>query len=270
MAMPIIMGVDSPQYTQSELDAFREENAQGVTWEGRHMTGYEATQYQNRIERGIRTQKHRVLMSEAAGDEEQLLHDRVKLTRLNQEYARFNKAMGFKSRAERLEVIGWGREQARRASGQAAGYYKEWRNVPGFRSPETLAGYYELRYNKPDEWSKLRRSRNTLDKIDKKTWPLEFKEKAAKTFNEFLDHGVEISDHGVARFLDRSRGKKKKTAYSLDDIVAQMQKPINYTQSDGRLVRFYEQRAFITDKNDVIITIVDRDTPKADWKEGEG
>ena len=34
--------------------------------------------------------------------------------------------------------------------------------------------------------------------------------------------------------------------------------------------RFYEQRAFITDKNDVIITIVDRDTPKADWKEGEG
>ncbi|HJD18488.1 MAG TPA: hypothetical protein IAA01_09525 [Candidatus Fournierella excrementavium] len=56
----------------------------------------------------------------------------------------------------------------------------------------------------------------------------------------------------------------------MDDIVAQMQKPINYTQSDGRLVRFYEQRAFITDKNDVIITIVDRDTPKADWKEGEG
>lgn len=95
------------EYTQSELDAFREENAQGVTWEGRHMTGYEATQYQNRIERGIRTQKHRVLMSEAAGDEEQLLHDRVKLTRLNQEYARFNKAMGFKSRAERLEVVGW-------------------------------------------------------------------------------------------------------------------------------------------------------------------
>ena len=73
--MPVILGVDSPQYTQSELDAFRKENAQGVTWEGRHMTGYEATQYQNRIERGIRTQKHR--------------------------------AMGFKSRAERLEVVGW-------------------------------------------------------------------------------------------------------------------------------------------------------------------
>ena len=91
--MPVILGVDSPQYTQSELDAFRKENAQGVTWEGRHMTGYEATQYQNRIERGIRTQKHRVLMSEAAGDGEQLLHDRVKLTRLNQEYARFNKCL---------------------------------------------------------------------------------------------------------------------------------------------------------------------------------
>ena len=49
------------------------------------MTGYEATQYQNRVERNIRTQKQRVLMSEAAGDESQLLTDRIKLARLNQE-----------------------------------------------------------------------------------------------------------------------------------------------------------------------------------------
>ena len=143
VAMPIILGVDSPQYTQSELDTFREENARGVTWEGRQMTGYEATQYQNRIERGIRRQKHRVLMSEAAGDEEQLLHDRVKLTRLNQEYARFNKAMGFKSRAERLEVIGWDRRQAGKAS---SAYRKE------------LEKYSRIHYNKDgtivvtDDW----------------------------------------------------------------------------------------------------------------------
>ena len=112
VAMPIIIGVNSPQYTEDELSAFQRENAEGVTYEGRHMTGYEATQYQNRIERSIRTQKRRVLLSDTTGDKEQLLTDQVRLTRLNQEYQRFNAAMGFKSRAERLEVIGWGRKQA--------------------------------------------------------------------------------------------------------------------------------------------------------------
>ena len=119
VAIPILLGINSPQYTDAELEAFRQDNARGVTYEGRHMTGYEATQYQNRIERNIRTQKRRVLMSEAAGDEAQLLTDRIKLTRLNQEYARFNKAMGYKSRAERLEVVGWGRRQAGKASAAA-------------------------------------------------------------------------------------------------------------------------------------------------------
>lgn len=125
VAMPIIIGVNSPQYTADELSAFQRENAEGVTYEGRHMTGYEATQYQNRIERSIRTQKRRVLLSDTTGDKEQLLTDQVRLTRLNQEYQRFNAAMSFKSRAERLEVIGWGRKQAMKSSAAARAYTKE-------------------------------------------------------------------------------------------------------------------------------------------------
>lgn len=119
VAMPIILGVNSPQYTEAELQALKDENAKGVTYEGRQMTGYEATQYQNRIERTIRKQKRRILLSEKTGDKEQLLADQVRLTRLNQEYRKFNTAMGFKSRQERLEVIGWGRKQAAQASGAA-------------------------------------------------------------------------------------------------------------------------------------------------------
>ena len=143
VAFPILLGINSPQYTDEELEAFRQDNARGVTYEGRHMTGYEATQYQNRVERNIRTQKQRVLMSEAAGDESQLLTDRIKLARLNQEYTRFNKAMGFKSRAERLEVIGWSRRQAGKAS---YAYRKE------------LEKYNRIHYNKngtivvTDDW----------------------------------------------------------------------------------------------------------------------
>lgn len=143
VAFPVIMGVNSPQYTEEELTVFREENARGVMWKGRKMTGYEATQYQNRIERNIRTQKRRVLMDEAAGAEDQLLVDQIKLTRLNQEYARYNRAMGFKSRADRLEVVGWGRGKAAKAT---AAYREE------------LEKYSKIHYNKDgtiivtDDW----------------------------------------------------------------------------------------------------------------------
>ena len=122
--MPILLGVSSPQYTEQELQDFKDENAKGSTYEGRHMTGYQATQYQNRIERAIRKQKRRILLSDKTGDKEQLLADQVRLTRLNQEYQKFNAAMGFKSRQERLEVVGWGRKQAAQASGAARAYTK--------------------------------------------------------------------------------------------------------------------------------------------------
>ena len=124
VAMPIILGVNSPQYTEAQLQALKDENAKGVVYEGRHMTGYEATQYQNRIERAIRKQKRRILLSEGTEDEEQLLADQIRLTRLNQEYKRFNAAMGFKSRQERLEVIGWGRKQAAKVSAAVRAYTK--------------------------------------------------------------------------------------------------------------------------------------------------
>ena len=93
-----MLGINSPQYPDEELEAFRQDNARGITYEGRHMTGYEATQYQNRIERNIRTQKQRVLISEAARDESQLLTDRIKLARLNQEYARIRSGHGVQER----------------------------------------------------------------------------------------------------------------------------------------------------------------------------
>ena len=105
MAFPIVRGVNAPQYTDEELEAFREENERGVTYEGRHYTGYEATQVQRRLEGRIRRQKRRVAASEATGDAEQLAVDKTRLTRLNQEYARFSKAAGLRTERERTWVL---------------------------------------------------------------------------------------------------------------------------------------------------------------------
>ncbi len=45
-AYPIIMGVSSQQYTPEQLEAMRSANAEGIDYDGRHYTGYEATQHQ--------------------------------------------------------------------------------------------------------------------------------------------------------------------------------------------------------------------------------
>ena len=115
-AFPIILGVHSPQYTPEQLRRFRDENARGITYQGRHYTGYEATQKQRALETAIRAQKRRCLVQDAAGDEEKLLLSRVKLGRLREEYARFSNAAGLPMQNERAQVAGFGRSQASKAS----------------------------------------------------------------------------------------------------------------------------------------------------------
>ena len=75
-AFPIILGVNSPQYTDDELEKFREDNEKGVTIDGVHYTGYQATQMQRKLERAIRRQKYRIMVDEATGDAKKLAQDK--------------------------------------------------------------------------------------------------------------------------------------------------------------------------------------------------
>lgn len=117
-AFPIILGVNEPQYTPEQLEKFRTDNETGVTVDGRHYTGYEATQMQRRIERSIRTQKRRALIAETTGDKDGQLTAQIRLQRLKQEYSRFSKAAGLRTENERAQVAGFGRRQV--ASARAA------------------------------------------------------------------------------------------------------------------------------------------------------
>lgn len=109
VASPIILGVSRPQYTAAELEKFRQDNENGVTFDGQHYTGYEATQMQRRLERAIRAQKRRVLL---AGPEDAEPR-KSRLTLLQQEYQRFSKGVGLRTEDERLEVSGFGPKQMR-------------------------------------------------------------------------------------------------------------------------------------------------------------
>lgn len=118
-AFPIILGVNSPQYTAAELEKFRTDNERGITYEGRHYTGYEATQKQRQLERAMRVQKNRILVAEATGDGERLQAAQIRLRELNRQYKAFSKAAGLRTRAERAQVAGFGPGQASRGVASA-------------------------------------------------------------------------------------------------------------------------------------------------------
>ena len=121
-AFPIIMGVHSPQYTEEELEDFRLQNDAGVTVDGRHYTGYEATQHQRQIERAIRGQKRKILIDQTVGDEEKLQADQIKLVRLRDEYARFSIAADLPTQHARAEAAGFTWKEGKEAEGTAKMY----------------------------------------------------------------------------------------------------------------------------------------------------
>lgn len=166
-AFPIILGVSSPQYTEAELADMRRQNADGVTYEGKHYTMYEATQKQRQVERVIRRQKNRILSDEGSGDTDKLQTDQIRLQRLNQEYARFSKAVGLPTQRERAQVAGFGPKQARRATVGAEQYYQKWSKEIGVNeSIQTLAKYYDVKYTDSPRYELLQGYARAVDKGD--------------------------------------------------------------------------------------------------------
>ena len=169
-AHPIVYGASEPQYTPEELEEMRQKNGEGITFRGKHYTGYEATQKQRRLERAIRAQKRKILIDKETGDAEKLETDQIKLQMLQQEYKAFSKAAGLRTQHERIEKVGFGWKEAQ-------------------ESKKTFEKHASVRYNKDgtvvvtDDWTNK----------DHSSIPQKFKP------NAILDT---VSQHGTQR--DRS------------------------------------------------------------------
>ena len=154
---PIIIGVNEPQYTPEELEQFRRENEEGVTYGGKHYTLYEASQRQRKFERTIRKQKRRILVDESLGDQDKLQADQIKLVRLQDEYIRFSKGTGQRTQYARMETEGFNWKHAKAAESYANEYYQYWsKSIGANESAKTLADYYEMKYNRPQEYKLLK------------------------------------------------------------------------------------------------------------------
>lgn len=107
--------MNDPQYTPEELEDFRRKNEEGIEYNGKHYTLYEATQRQRSLERSIRKTKRKILIDEATGDAEKLQWDQIRLVRTREEYHRFSKAAGLPEQYERMEKAGFTWKHAQKA-----------------------------------------------------------------------------------------------------------------------------------------------------------
>lgn len=105
-AFPIMLG-QPPQYTEAELEKFRQDNAQGVTINGKHYTGYEATQKQRAYERAIRVQKRAITGFKAAGDTTREAQAKTRLRGIQKAYRQFSKDAGLVQQNERTWTAGY-------------------------------------------------------------------------------------------------------------------------------------------------------------------
>lgn len=108
VAFPIIIGISQPQYSEDELNAMKERNAEGITYEGKHYTMYEATQMQRAIERGIRTQKKRITVyKQSPIFEKKYTQAKIRLNRLEEYYKDFSEKAGLNMQRQRLLTLGF-------------------------------------------------------------------------------------------------------------------------------------------------------------------
>ena len=109
------MGISEPAYSEKELSDMAKRNAEGITYEGKHYTEYEATQFQRKLERAVRKTKRELIGADESGDKEMFTAKSIKLRRLREYYKDFSAKAGLPTQNERAQVAGFGRSLSGKA-----------------------------------------------------------------------------------------------------------------------------------------------------------
>lgn len=151
---PYIEGISTRTYTDEELANI---DPPPFEYQGKQYTAYEATQKQRQIERAMRKVKRDMIGYDAAGLKDDYTDSSIRLRRLSAEYKSFSKAANLREQPERARVAGFGQSHASKATQEANKYYTKWSNEIGANSSiETLAKYYDVKYNDSPRYELLR------------------------------------------------------------------------------------------------------------------
>lgn len=108
IAYSIIIGAKKRRYTQEQLQKFIDDNHAGYTLKnGKHLTMYECSQVQRRLETRIRYAKEEQMLMSEIKDRPQAEQARRNVQALLSEYKMFSHACGLKPNLHRAEVPGY-------------------------------------------------------------------------------------------------------------------------------------------------------------------
>lgn len=150
---------DPPQWTQEQL---RELNARNIEWNGKKYTAYEISQMQRARERNVRRWKKRYLAEDAAGLD--TTDSAVRLKAARQSLAEFAQATGGRVDSARTSVPKFGRGEASKASAKSQAHHTDWLKSINAQSTSlnTVAKYYDARYNNTEEYRLLTQYANSV------------------------------------------------------------------------------------------------------------
>jgi hypothetical protein len=148
-----------PQWTREELEAL---NARNIEWNGKKYTAYEISQMQRSRERNVRRWKKRYLAEDAAGLD--TTDSAVRLKTARQSLAEFAQATGGRVDSARTSVPKFGRSEASRASAKSQAHHTDWLKSINAQSTSlnTVAKYYDARYNNTEEYRLLMQYANSV------------------------------------------------------------------------------------------------------------
>ena len=107
-AYSIIIGYATQNYTDKQLAKILADNEKGYTLpNGKHLTMYECTQYQRKLETQVRYAKDGQMAAQEAGNMTLAKEYQVKVNKLVTEYNEFSKACGLSPKPVKMRVTGY-------------------------------------------------------------------------------------------------------------------------------------------------------------------
>lgn len=104
---PFIKGIDTPTYSEEELDRMNEEENTPKEYNGKTYTAYEAQQRQRQLETAMRADRQKIeLLTQGGADYDTITGAKVRYFQRQDEYVKFSKAMGLPEQWERVTVNG--------------------------------------------------------------------------------------------------------------------------------------------------------------------
>lgn len=104
---PFIKGIDTPTYSEEELDRMNEEENTQKEYNGKQYIAYEAQQRQRRLETAMRADRQQIeLLTQGGADDDTITGAKVRYFQRQDEYVKFSKAMNLPQQWERITVDG--------------------------------------------------------------------------------------------------------------------------------------------------------------------